>query len=262
MKKIFSKSPLWVLSFSLALSACNKPAAQSGNVAATDLRQYGYTAAPVIMAVAQPSPATVVVTGRALPDGRVRFLYGQARAVGVTADSQGHFTAELPISGAGGIYDLSMEDGGALQHAEGRLFVPAGQPAKAVLLRPGASASPIALPAMGIAAVDYDPAGAMRVSGRVGPHAMVNVMVGDTSWPQPTPSGADGKYSAITQLLPPPSDTPVDIALSAEAAGAEWKRTISVTAPAGDQDTVSAIQGGWRVDWHIPGGGMQTTLVF
>ena len=262
VKKIFSKSPLWVAGLALFLSACQKPVAQAGADHSTELRQYGYTAAPVIMTVAQPSPGTVVVTGRALPDGRVRFLYGQARAVGVTADSQGRFTAELPISGAGGIYDLSMEDGGALQHAEGRLFVPAGQAARAVLLRAGASAAPIAAPAMGIATVDYASAGAMRVSGRVGPRALVNVMVADTSWPQPAPSGADGKYSAITQLLPPPSDTPVNITLSTEAAGAEWKRTISVSAPAGDQDLVSVIPGGWRVDWHVPGGGMQTTLVF
>jgi len=245
----------------IALSGCQKPQADARADTSAGLRQYGYTAAPVIVAVAQPTPGTVVVTGRALPDGRVRFLYGQARAVGVTADGQGRFTAELPISGAGGIYDLSMEDGGALQHAEGRLFVPAGQAAKATLLRPGAAAAPVTSTAMGIVTVDYDSAGAMRVSGRVAPHATVNVMVNDVSWPQPAASGAKGAYSAVTQIAPP-SATPVDIALTAEAAGAAWKRTISVSAPASDQDTVTAIPGGWRVDWRMPGGGMQTTLVF
>ncbi|MBW8880531.1 MAG: hypothetical protein JF615_03635 [Asticcacaulis sp.] len=216
--------------------------------------------APVVIAIAQPSPGTVVVTGQALPDGRVRFLYGQARAVGVTADSQGRFTAELPISGAGGIYDLSMEDAGALQHAEGRLFVPAGQPAKAVLLRPGSPAVSIIPAAMGVTTVDYDAAGALGIAGRVAPHSAVNVVVnGEVRW-QPM-SDAAGNYSAVTQI-PPPSDKPATIALAAEAAGAEWKRTISVSAPAGDQDAVTAVDGGWRVDWHMPAGGVQTTLVF
>ncbi len=263
VKKFAPKSPLWLmpaLCVAVILSGCQKPHTGADTDPAAGLRQYGYTAAPVIVAVAQPSPGTVVVTGQALPDGRVRFLYGQARAVGVTADSQGRFTAELPISGAGGIYDLSMEDGGALQHAEGRLFVPAGQPTKAVLLRPGAPAAPIASHAMGIVAVDYDSAGALGVAGRVAPRAVANLVVNGEVRAQPV-SDAAGKYLAVTQI-PQPADTAVSVALSIEAAGAEWKRTISVSAAADDQESVTAMDGGWRVDWRIPGGGTQTTLVF
>ncbi len=259
-----SKSLFWLApvlcAAAIGLGGCQKPRATPGTDHAAELREHGYIGAPVITAVSQPSPGTVVVTGQALPDGRVRFLYGQARAVGVTADSQGRFTAELPISGAGGIYDLSMEDAGALQHAEGRLFVPSGQTAKAVLLRPGSPAAPVTPPGLGIVAIDYDSAGALGISGRVAPRAAVNLVVNGELRAQPI-SDTNGKYSAVTQV-PPPSGTPMAITLTAEAAGAEWKRTISVSAPTGDQDAVSAVAGGWRIDWRIPGGGVQTTLVF
>lgn len=260
-----SKSLLWfVLALcagQTALSGCQKPQPVAGADHAAELRAHGYIGAPVITAVAQPSPGTVIVTGQALPDGRVRFLYGQARAVGVTADGQGRFTAELPIAGAGGIYDLSMEDSGALQHAEGRLFVPAGQPAKAVLLRPGSPAAPIAASGMGmgIVTIDYDAAGALGVTGRVAPHAAVNLVVDGVVRAQPL-SDVNGRYSAVTQI-PPPSAKLSNISLTAEAAGAEWKRTISVSIPASD-DTVTPVDGGWRVDWRMPAGGTQTTLVF
>jgi hypothetical protein len=259
VKKFVLKSRGWpalAICAAIALAGCQKPKTET----AAELTAPGYIAAPVIQAVAQPSSGTVVVTGRAMPDGRVRFLYGQARAVGVTADGQGRFTAELPISDAGGIYDLSMEDSGQLHYAEGRLFVPAGQPGKAVLLRPGAPAIPISSSAMGIGTVDYDSKGALGVFGRVAPRAAVNLVVNGEIRAQP---GADaaGRYSAVTEIASP-SDTPVSVALAVDAAGAEWKRTISVSAPAGDQEAITRIDGGWRVDWHIPAGGTQTTLVF
>ncbi|WP_443747303.1 hypothetical protein [Asticcacaulis solisilvae] len=260
MKKIALKTlPLLCLTLA-ALSACDKPKVAPRPDHAAELRAAGYTGAPVITAVSQPSPGTVVVTGKALPDGRVRFLYGQDRAVGVTADSQGRFSAELPISGAGGLYDLSMEDSGALLHAEGRLFVPAGQPAKAVLLRPGSPAAPLTPPGLGIVVVDYDSAGALGVVGRVAPRAGINLVVDSEVRAQPI-SDPNGMYSAVTQIAPP-TDNKAMVTVSAEAAGAEWKRAVPVSKPAADQDAVTAIDGGWRVDWRMPGGGVQTTLVF
>ncbi len=260
MKKIALKI-LPALSLALpGLYGCEPPHTAPRPNHAAELRAAGYTGAPVITAVSQPSAGTVVVSGQALPDGRVRFLYGQDRAVGVTADSQGRFSAELPVSGAGGLYDLSMEDSGALLHAEGRLFVPAGQPARAVLLRPGAPAQPIAAPNLGITVVDYDSAGALGVVGRVAPHAGVNLVVEGEVRAQPI-SDPNGMYSAVTQI-PPPTDATAMVAVSAEAAGAQWKRAVPVSRPAADQDAVTAIDGGWRVDWRMPGGGIQTTLVF
>jgi len=244
----------------VGLSGCEQPRTAPRPDHAAELRAQGYTGAPVITAVSQPSPATVMVSGQALPDGRVRFLYGQDRAVGVTADSQGRFSAELPIAGAGGLYDLSMEDAGALLHAEGRLFVPAGHPDKAVLLRPGSPAVRIAPSGLGITSVDYDSAGAMRVSGNVAPRANVGLIVDGVLWPQPA-SDAKGVFYAVTQVSPP-SDTAANTVLEIEAAGARWKQAVSLVRSTADQDLVTAIAGGWRVDWRMAGGGVQTTLVF
>jgi len=260
VKKIAFKS-LSVLSLAvIGLAGCERPQTAPRPDHTAELRAAGYTGAPIIIAVSQPSPGTVVVTGKALPDGRVRFLYGQDRAVGVTADGQGRFSAELPISGAGSLYDLSMEDAGALLHAEGRLFVPAGHADKAVLLRPGSPAAPILTPAMGIVVVDYDSAGALGVVGRVAPRAGVNLVVNGEVRAQPI-SDPGGMYSAVTQISPP-TDNIATVTIVTDAAGAEWKRAVPVVKPASDQDAITAIEGGWRVDWRMPGGGVQTTLVF
>ncbi|MBP2158510.1 MULTISPECIES: hypothetical protein [Asticcacaulis] len=242
-----------------AIAACQRGPEAARKDYAEALKAEGYAAAPVITAVAQGGPGTLVITGQAQPDGRVRVLYGQQRAIGVTADASGRFTAELPAGPEGSVYDLSTEDNGRLIHAEGRLFVPPGQPAKAVLLRPGTSSLPVAPQGLGIAIVDYDSAGALGITGRVGPKAALDVLVDGEIRAQPT-ARADGVFTAMTQIAPPGVEART-VSLSADAASTSWKRDVAVTKP-GAGDRVTPIPEGWRIDWTLPGGGTQTTLVF
>jgi hypothetical protein len=249
-----------VLILSLSgMTACQPGPEKARKDYAEALKEQGYAMAPVITAVAQGGPGTLIISGQGQPDGRVRFLYGQQRAIGVTADSDGRFSAELPASPEGSVYDLSTEDNGRLIHAEGRLFVPPGQPTKAVLLRPGTSSLPVVPQGLGIAVVDYDAAGALGITGRAGPKAALDVLVDGEIRAQPT-AGADGTFTAMTQI-DPPGDAAQSVSLSADAASTSWKREISVTKP-GAGDRVTPIPEGWRVDWTLPGGGTQTTLVF
>lgn len=248
-----------LLALGFALTACQPDPADTSKDYAEALRKKGYASAPIVTAVSQSGPGTVIVTGTALPDGRVRFLYGQ-RAIGVTADAKGRFNAELPAAPQGSVYDLSMEDAGRLMHAEGRLFVPPGQPAKAVLLRPGTPSLPVSAQGLGIAVVDFDSAGAISVTGRAGPNASLNVIVNEEVRAQPV-ADANGQFTAMTQV-PPPGDSQEAVHLAVQAGDTSWRREIMVSKAAGNGDHVTPIPEGWRVDWKLPGGGMQTTLVF
>ncbi len=245
----------------LSLDACQRRAPAPHRDAAAELMAQGYSLAPVITEVSQSAPDRIVVSGIAQPDGRVRFQYAQSGAIVATADTRGRFVAELPAGPHGSVFDLSMENAGLLIHAEGRLFVPPSAPGKAVVLRPGAPSLPLVSQSGGLAIIDYDAAGALSVTGRVAPRSVVNVIVDGEIRAQPT-SDANGMFTAVTQI-PPPAEVPATVNISAEAAGASWKRTIDVSAaPAGAIDAVTVIPEGWRVDWHLPGGGNQTTLVF
>eukprot|EP01042_Synura_sphagnicola_P015817 gene15817-20033_t len=211
----------------LSLAACKPSAPQADNGGDAAMRAAGYARAPEISMVGQDGNGSFVVEGQALPDGRVRFTYAGQRAIGVTADSQGHYKAELPSSGLGGVYDLSIEDNGRLIYADGRLFIPAGQPAKAVLMRTGSPSRPIMRRAGVVSVVDYDSAGALGLSGYVSPNANVQVILGDEIRAEAI-SDATGYYSATTQI-PPPTATDAPVTLIVQAKGQSVTHSFTVS---------------------------------
>jgi hypothetical protein len=261
MKKLWSF--LVSVSISACVSGCHPAPPQAKRDDSATLRAAGYAAAPVVTAVTQAAPGMIAVEGQALPDSRVRFQYGKEEAplrIGVTADSKGNFVAELPASPQGSVFDLfSMDDNGRMVHAEGRLFVPPDQPGKAVMMRPGMPSLPVYSRTSGLAVVDYDAAGAFAVAGRVAPHSSVNLTVGDQHFQRN--SDAQGYFNAVMQI-PPPTDQVAPLNVQAEAGGAVWKRDIGISKASGESDQVTPMPQGWRIDWKVPGGGLQTTLVF
>ncbi len=249
------------------LTACQPPAPKPvapEDAAAAALEARGYTHAPAITSVAASNPGFIVIGGDAPADSRVRFAFadslkGGAQAVGVTADGQGHFHAEVPVTAAGGLYDVTVDDGGRPRQAEGRLFVPPGRPDKAVLMRPGAPSRLLQPGALGVMVADYDAAGAFAVSGRVAPDADVTVMVNDEIRAQ-VHSDAKGDFDAETQV-PPPGPEPQAVTVVVQAAKASFRRDLQVVNPSAG-DYVTPITAGWRADWKLPGGGGQSTVVF
>lgn len=241
-----------------ALAGCHpapKPPAADPDTA---MQAAGYARAPVIRGVTAGGGGTFVIAGDARPDGRVRVQYQGSRAIGVTADSDGHFKAAVP---SGGIYDVSMEDSGRLMHAEGRLFVPQDHPDKAVLLRAGASSLPLDNMAATVATFDYDNSGGAAVSGKVTPKTQVDLVMGGEIRGRAV-SDDQGQYSLTTQI-PPPGSGPAALAITIQAGKISANKTVPVSPsdPSGG-DRTTAIDGGWRVDWLLPGGGMQSTLVY
>ncbi|WP_349322042.1 hypothetical protein [Asticcacaulis sp. MM231] len=239
------------------LAGCNgKPALPEAPDA---MRAAGYSRAPQIIEVAQAGSNMFVVTGQTIPDARVRFGYDGNRAIGVTSDSKGRFRAELPAGPQGGLYDLSTEDGGRLMYAEGRLFIPPLAPQKAVLMRAGSPSLALFNDDTEVAVLDYDAAGALAISGRVTPSAAVEVILNGDIWR--TTSDDRGYYNATTQIEPPlKTETPNSLTLV--VGEKQIKRDFTDVLPAGNEDAISRVGEGWRVAWKLPGGGMQTTLVF
>ena len=252
-----SAAKIMVVLLLAALSGCHS----SGKAVTEDetdaLRRQGYARAPQITEVTQEG-VSFVVSGIATPDGRVQFIYAGSN-VGLNADSKGRFRVALPSGPAGGLYDLMVEDRGRYMHAEGRLFVPAGSPDKAVVLRPGGASQPLSATKNVLAVVDYDSAGGVAVAGRVEAGQTVN-FVADGVTIGRTQSDDTGRYHLTAQIAAPTA-VPVQIDAAVEAGSDQQKRPIMVSLPAGN-DQITKLTDGWRIDWVLPGGGVQTTLVF
>jgi hypothetical protein len=246
------------LSTIACLAACQeKPKTTEATSA---LEAAGYWRAPEITGVDQAGSNMFVVTGQTIANARVRFSYAGNRAVGVTSDSKGRFRAELPSGPNGGLFDLSTEDSGRSMHADGRLFIPAGAPGKAVLMRPGAPSLALFNDLTAVAVIDYDRAGALAIAGRVAPTTAIEVVLNGEIRARTT-SDDRGFYTATTQIAPP-NETEAANSLSIMAGGKEAVRYFKDSRIAGEDDRITRFEDGWRVDWVLPGGGMQTTLVF
>lgn len=260
MSLIRARHLLYAMSFSLLafVAACKeKPKVAEATSA---MEAAGYWRAPEITGVDQTGSNMFVVTGQTIANARVRFGYSGQRAVGVTSDSKGRFRAELPSSPEGGLFDLSTEDGGRSMHADGRLFIPAGAPEKAVLMRPGAPSLALFNDLTAVAVIDYDRAGALAIAGRVAPTTTIEVILNGEIRARTT-SDDRGFYTATTQIEPPGKSETAN-SLSVMAGGKETVRNFNDSVVATDNDRISRFADGWRVDWVLPGGGMQTTLVF
>ena len=252
-----------------ALAACQPSHPTSKDTAAADaaaLEANGYTHAPVITGVMPGDAGFVVVSGTAPADSRMRFTFsdslkGGTQAVGVTTDGQGQFRAEVPITASGGLYDVTADDGGRLRQMEGRLFVPSGRPDKAALLRPGSASRIVQPQALGVMLADYDSAGAFAVSGRVAPDADVIVIVNNEVRAE-VHSDSLGAFDAKTQV-PTPGAVPEAISVIVQTTKASFRRELQITAsPTPFVEHMTTTPDNWWVNWQLPGGGSQSTVVF
>ena len=268
-RPFFLAAPIALSVLACALGACQPSHPASKDPAAEDAAAFeanGYTHAPVITAVMPGEAGFIVISGTAPADSRMRFAFsdplkGGIQAVGVTTDAQGQFRAEVPITVNGGLYDVTADDGGRLRQMEGRLFVPPGRPDKATLLRPGSASRLLRPQALGIMLADYDSAGAFAVSGRVAPDAEVIVMVNDEVRAE-VHSDGQGAFDAETQV-PAPGPVPEAISVIVQTPKASFRRDLQIAAsPTPFAERMAAAPDSWRVDWQLPGGGGQSTVVF
>jgi hypothetical protein len=241
------------------MAGCEKADPQGGADGPFLATNMGYIRAPEILKVTIGGNGVVKISGVARPDGRVRLTSRQGQAFGVTANTRGEFEAELPNDVNGNLYDLSMEDSGRLMKAEGRLFVPTGQPERAVFMRSGYPSLPLSPHAPLLAVVDYDGLGGVAVAGRTKAGAVVALGVNGADVARVKADEA-GLYSAILPLRQ--SLVGQAVMLTAQSEGAVDARTVELQAEPGEMDSIQPTEAAWKVHWLLPGGGSQTTMVY
>lgn len=243
---------------SALLTGCqprDNQASDEGPFLATNM---GYVRAPEILKVSIANNGVVRISGIARPDGRVRLISGQGQAFGVTANTRGEFEANLPGNTQGSLYDVSMEESGRLMKAEGRLFVLPAQPERAVFMRSGSPSLPLSPHAPLLAVVDYDSLGGVAVSGRTKAKAVVALSVNGSDIARVKADEA-GLYYTLLPLRQ--SLAGQDVTLTARSEGAIDSRQLNIVST-GVADSVQPAGNAWRVDWSLPGGGVQTTIVY
>jgi hypothetical protein len=246
-----------------ALAACGRAPDTAVNVANTAPpapAQAEYQPAPEVTAASLAQGGQIDLAGDAAPAAAVRLASPGGAAQFATADAQGRWTISLPASRAPRLFSLSMSLGGPLVQAMGYIFVaPDGRVA---LLREGGGTQALAPGRRGLMALalDSDARRAAALSGLAAPGEGVSLRVDGVE----RGTAVADKTGRFTLSLNEPLD-PGAHAFDLVSNSGEAQFQVSVDAPAAlaKGPFASGRQGrAWRVDWTMPGGGEQTTLVF
>jgi len=204
----------------------------------------------------------VALTGRTDPEARVRLLSPDGGAYGVTAGADGVWTLAMPPTQVVRLLGVSEVIGSRAVQSLGYLAVePApGQPA--ILLRAGAGSQALAIAtsAPRIAAVDFDGAGGVVISGFGRPGVPVKVQLDGAVAGEARPDSG-GRFSVTPSFALKPG---LHQAEAQSAVGQDHAAFAVSPAPAisGLPFVGQRQANDWRIDWLTPAGAVQTTLVF
>ena len=259
-------SSRWILlaAMTLALPGCSRGPAPDGvavqPVDGAPSQEAAYLEPPRALTAFGDADGAIGVDGTAPPRSRVEISSPEGQQLRVQASAQGRWTARMPPSPQPRLYAVSAALGGRVVHAEGALVTAPGASAPLVVVRAGYAALPLG-PAgrTGIDTADYDPAGFLAVAGGAPPHAALALSV-DGAPAAVGQAGADGRYAIVA--------TGRRLTLGAHvlwvrAPDRTAVRRIVLDAPAPLSAPYQAWRtaDGWRVEWALNGGGVQTTLI-
>lgn len=245
----------------LGLTGCGdarqpwKPAPPKGPPAA----EAAYVAPPAMTGVRFGADA-LTLEGAAAPGAKVMLGTPTGETLSAEADADGRWSVQAPAVSSVRLYGLFMTVAGRKVTSEGYLaLTPDG---RAVLLRAGGGARVLAQGSRPprILAIDYDNDGGAVISGVGTPDADVGLRI-DRSAGGASVVGSDGRF-AIPVVRPLAH---ADHAFEVAGEGGED----SVIVPTARAEPPGAAvfraaplpDGGWRIDWTTPGGGVQTTLL-
>lgn len=263
MRQFSAARPLAAALAGLAVIACG------GQGKGTDGRQAdrvspnaGYIAPPIPALATRLPDGGVQLTGRAPAAAQVRLASPDGTAVQAVAGASGAWTLTLPPASDVRMFAVSAKAGDDILRAEGALIVLPAPATPAVLARAGFGAAALA-PSPGapqLVALDYDSSGGAAVAGFAAKGAEVRLSLdGD-------PAGIDQADQAGRFAILAPNErlTNGRHTLSVEASGALARAEAAYSAPQPLASPFRALRqpGAWRVDWSLPGGGVQTTVVF
>ncbi len=254
-----------VLGLALALAACGRPTPPAAT--ATTVRVGGdavFLSPPTLIEADRAADGGVRLSGRAPPDAVVRLQAPDGRALGVTADAAGAWSATLPPTAAPAFYAFSAELDGRTLRGEGALAAgPPGAGATALVARAGAAAAvavtgpPPVAPVL--QAVDFDGGGGIAAAGRAAPGAALKLMVDGAAVGEGAADAAGrfGLPGVRAPLAPGVHRVRVEAAAGAAEASVDTSPALALD---GAPFHAARTAGGWRVDWSPPGGGVQSLV--
>jgi hypothetical protein len=234
---------------------------------AADGAEAGYVPPPRLLAVAR-TPTVVTLMGSATPKARVELTSPEGEAMAVQADPNGAWRLTLPAVTRPRMFALAArlqdhETSSRLVHSEGALILIPKSGPPALLVRAGAGAQVFASRAVRptLDALDYDPGGFSAAAGRARPGASVRLMM-DGVLAGVGQADAGGRYSILAANRRLTFGAHL---AEVQSADGQDQRRFTISPPGATLATAYKVDlepDGWRLEWAIPGGGVQTTLVF
>jgi hypothetical protein len=248
--------------FLLLLAACRPtPAPSPASVAPpSEASEAGYVRPPQVLAAARTS-AGVRILGQAPPNARVRLAAPDGTALGATARDDGSWSLVLPLGAEPRMFSLAAEQNGLTFRSDGAVIAAPGTAYPVIVARAGAAGLPAGEGRGGpvIVSVDYDGGGGASVGGLAAPGAAIRLTVDGAQAGQ---GQADPRGRFAVAVTGGPVRPGVHAFAVQTPAGADSAR-VELSPPAPLQAPFRAVRanGGWRIDWAPPGGGVQTALV-
>ncbi len=245
----------------LCLAACGGPP-QRGGEAEPPAQQSAYAPPPELTDATRGADGGVTLSGRAPPESRVRLNSPEGQSLGATAGKDGAWSLALAPSATPRMFALSAEVAGRPVRGEGPVLVLPAPGPPALTPRAGFGALAVGRATTPtIVALDYDAGGGAAVAGLAAPKSSVRLLIDGM------PAGSDqaddrGRF-AIMAVGGPVSAGDRLVQVTTDAGGAQARVGLSApTAPGAAAYLARREDGHWRIDWSLPGGGVQTTLVF
>ena len=244
------------------VTACKRPADPVSASATPQAvsTEASYLPPPRALTVRVEHDGALAVAGLAPPGATVEIMSPEGEQAHAAADAQGRWALRLSGAPQPRLYAISAVLAGRTVHAEGALITAPGAVTPAVTVRAGYAASPLgASRQTGIASVDYDPSGFVAVAGSAPPHAQLTLLVDGTSAAvgQADAVGSYALLAANRRLSMGPHQ------LQVRAPDGTAARQVILEPPVALAAPYQAWPGpdGWRVEWALNGGGVQTTLI-
>ena len=227
-------------------------------------------AAPDYLAAPVPTEATARADGRVSIGGsspagsKLSLRSPEGDSAEANTDPTGRWSVSLPPARTPRLYAFDATLEGRTIRAEGALCVlPDGE---VLVLRAGSGAAVLGAPGgLSLADVDFDGGGGIAASGLTLANSPVRLTI-DGVASGLAQADVHGRY-VIMGLDPRRAPSSGVHTLGVQSpSGLVAAATVSLTpaAPLASSQIyrASAVAGGWRIDWRLPGGGVQTAVVF
>ena len=222
-----------------------------------------YLAPPIPTGAALVQGGEVSVQGTAPAGSKVAFRSPEGESAEADANADGHWSVALVSSKTPRLYAFDATRNGRTIRAEGALCIlPSGE---VLVLRAGSGAAVSgAAGGLSLADVDFDGGGGVAASGLTAGNSPVRLLI-DGAAAGLGQADARGRY-VVMGLDPRRAPVSGVHAIGVQtpaglAATAEISLTPAQPLAASQIYRASAVQGGWRIDWRLPGGGTQTAVV-